>query len=129
MQLYAVTCLWIAGKMKKVHRLSLASLGMICQNQYFVAAFKQKEAEITSLLNSRVGFPTAGVFLPAFLLEIEEDDKFDLAWFFLDVALSVLREDPRVASRTPRLQYCEDRRRSCSNDCEKFFNVTPTYIS
>jgi hypothetical protein len=69
---------------------NLASLVMICQNQYFAAAFKQKEAEITSLLNFRVGSPTAGVFLPAFLLGIGEDEKFDLSWFFLDVALHVI---------------------------------------
>jgi hypothetical protein len=88
-QLFAATCLWISGKLDEWRTLTLDCYVAICQNQFSVESFKATELRILSVLDFRMGYPAASVFLPSFLMDLGEDESDPIAWFFLDVSLYV----------------------------------------
>lgn len=87
-QLYAVTCMWMAAKMEERIPPKVEDLQKICTQSYTSENFVACERDVLQILDYRLNYPTAKMFLRRLLDVIDaEIDIVEVACFFCDLSL------------------------------------------
>jgi hypothetical protein len=85
-QLVAAVCLWISTKIGETVGASLQKFTAICQGLFTPDAFREKELEVVALLDCRLDFPTAQIYILPFLTEIDHLDVEGRVQFWVDLS-------------------------------------------
>lgn len=87
-QLYVVTCIWMAAKIEERSYPKLEHLLSMCGESYSSDDFLRCERDILQILDYRLNYPTAKLFLRRLLDVIDADgDIVEVSYFFCDLSL------------------------------------------